>query len=170
MTKLYHRVPDNMVGDTLYPLNELKEVHPKIYKNIEGKYEGKKRQRVKKRTIPYLDCQWNDVLHFTAVHPRKIKEALNTSRTLECYVIDSEQLTPNNTVVYLNNQSEEPTKENYTTYDPDKIDQYAELPKATKRYYKEMQSKVKRPLLFVNVPHILYKGSVDISDAKIVRA
>ena len=166
MANLYHRVPDNMVGDTLYPLNELKDVHPDVYNKERQKYEGRK--AATEQTISYLDCRWNDVLHLTAVHPKKIKDALDTDKTFQYYQIDPHRLTPDNTVVYRYDQTGPLTKEDVTTYNPNKVAGYAELPEETKEYYQEMQKQGKRPLLFVHVPHILYKGSITVSDAEVI--
>ncbi len=71
---LYHWVPDDMIGDTLYPLNILKHTHPDLYTKKVSKYIG--REKVMDQIIPILDCLWNDVLHFTAVHPKDVKDAL----------------------------------------------------------------------------------------------
>ena len=166
MANLYHRVPDNMIGDTLYPLNELKDVHPDVYERERQKYEGRK--AVTAQTIPYLDCRWNDVLHLTAVHPKKLKDALDTNKTFQYYQIDPHRLEPDNTIVYLYNELGPLTKESFTTYDPNKITQYTELPEETKQYYQERQEQGKRPLLFVYIPHILYKGSINISDVEVI--
>lgn len=167
MQKLYHFVPKDMVGDTLYPLNELKEKYPEVYKKQKSKYKG--REFVTERKIPYLDCLWNDVLHLTAVHPREVKEGLGSSRTFKAFVVDPHQLEPSNTVVYLYEEKGRDLKESdFTPYDPEEIGQYAGLPEETKSYYEKMQEAGKRPLMFVRVPHILYQGSIDTSDLKVV--
>ena len=41
MNYLFHMVPQNMQGNTLYPLNDLREVNPKIYKEHKKKYKGR---------------------------------------------------------------------------------------------------------------------------------
>jgi hypothetical protein len=166
MANLYHRVPDNMVGDTLYPLNELKDIHPDVYERERTKREG--RERVMEQIIPYLDCWWNEVIHLTAVHPKKIKDALNTNKTFQYYQIDPGRLEPDNTIVYLYNELGPLTKESFTTYDPNKISEYTELPEETKEYYQERQEQGKRQLLFVYIPHILYKGRIDTSDVEVI--
>ncbi|MEX2369088.1 MAG: hypothetical protein WD552_01690 [Candidatus Paceibacterota bacterium] len=169
MNNLYHFVPQNMQGTVLYPLNELKDVYPDIYEEAKSKYKG--REAVMQQHIPFLDCLWNDVLHLTAVHPKDIKEALGAERKFKAFVINPHSLAAEKTVVYLYQHKDrmlKMDKENFSQYDPDDIGQYAELPEATKEYYREMREKGERPLLFVRVPHILYKGSVDTSNLEIV--
>lgn len=168
MQSLYHFVPENMRGDTLYPLNELEDVYPEIYERQKNKYEG--REFVTQREIPYLNCLWNDVLHLTAVHPKEIKKELGSSKTFQAFVIDPHQLEPSNTVVYLCQQKGRELSENdFKPYNPNEIDKYSDLPKETKEYYKRMQEADKRPLMFVRVPHILYQGSINTSDLEVVK-
>ena len=47
---LYHWVPNDMVGDTLYPLNELKKTHSDLYEQKVSKYIGS--EKVMKQVIP----------------------------------------------------------------------------------------------------------------------
>ena len=68
MNYLYHRVPDNFQGTTLYPLNDLKDILPDIYTRHISKYEG--RAHIVERHIPIFDdCLWNDVVFLSAVEP-----------------------------------------------------------------------------------------------------
>jgi len=45
---------------------------------------------------------------------------------------------------------------------------FSSIPQATKDYYKEMIGRGKRPLLYHKIPHILYKGTLDITDLPII--
>jgi len=67
MNFLYHLVPENMIGKILYPLNRLKSISPKSYKEQVKKYN--KREHVLEKTILSLNCKWKDVIHLTAVIP-----------------------------------------------------------------------------------------------------
>lgn len=161
-----------MQGNVLFPLNTLKETHPDIYEKEASKYVG--REQIMQQRIPTLDCLWNDVLHFSAVHPSQVKEALiEAGRTksfdIEFFEIDPHLLTPENTTVYLYRHSTLEDKfkeENFANYNPDDVAQYSVLPQETKDYYKEMISQDKKPLLFHRVPHIIFKGSLDTSKIK----
>ena len=70
MEYLYHRVPKNMSGTVLYPLNVLKKTHPGIYDEHVKKYSD--REHLLTTEVPPLHCLWNDVLHFTAVAPQEL--------------------------------------------------------------------------------------------------
>lgn len=176
MNYIYHWVPKDMRGDVLFPLNTLKETQPDLYEKEASKYVG--REFIMQQKIPFLDCLWNDVLHFSAVHPSVVKQALiESGRTkdfeYEFFEVDPHLLTPENTIVYLYRHTYMANKlkeDNFAKYNPDDIDKYSELPQDTKEYYKEMFSQGKNPLLFHRVPHILFKGSLDTSKIKRIKA
>mgnify|MGYP000078054636 CR=1 FL=1 len=91
---------------------------------------------------------------------------------LEFYEIDPHLLDPENTIVYLykNNKREGKLKENnFAKYNPDDIAQYSAMPIETKDYYKEMYMQGKNPLLFHKIPHILYRGSLDVSKVRKIK-
>lgn len=167
MNYIYHWVPENMQGDILYPLNVLKEKHPDLYQKEADKYVG--REHIMQQKIPFLDCLWNDVLHFSPVHPSIVKENLIAAGrtkpfTIEFFEIDPHLLNPEHTIVYLHqhrNKTDKMKEDNFAKYNPDNIAQYSEMPDETIRYYKEMYSQGEDPLLFHGVPHILYKGSLN---------
>ena len=175
MIYLYHRIPKNVEGNILYPLNRLKEKHPATYEQAAAKYIG--REHVKELRIPVLDCLWNDVLHFSSVHPKEIKQALVEAGrnvdlvTMNCYQIDPKLIEPQNAIVYLYAQADYKDKmneENFVPYNPDEIAKFSEMPQATKDYYKEAIAKGEEPLLYHKIPHILYKGTVDITNLPII--
>lgn len=167
MTYIYHRVPKNMRGNILYPLNVLKEIHPDIYKKEVSKYDG--REFIKKQEIPFLNCIWNDVLHFTAVHPQDIKQAfldLGVKYNLTYYQIDPNSLPEKDTIVYLYRHEKPEDKlkdDNFSPYRPSEVSLYSNLLDVTKAYYKEQLMANNKPLLYHRVPHILYKGNLDIT-------
>lgn len=172
-TYLYHRVPENMIGNILYPLNELKSIDQNLYEQAKKKYTG--REFVMEQRVPILHCLWNDVLHFSALHPIEIKKEFENNgkefTSQKFYKIDPHKLDQNNTIVYLfkhQNESEKFQPENWTVYDPSNLDGYTEMSDQTKNYYKMMFEKDDQPLLWAYVPHIMYRGSVDISDCEIV--
>ena len=171
MTHLYHSVPKELVGNILYPLNELKTIYPEIYAKERSKYIG--REEVTQQIIPKLDCLWNDVLHFSAVHPSIIKSALaeagdqvNLKRTY--YEVDPTLLDLEKTVIYLYLYKDKNKQENWAAYDPRDLDKYSLIPQFTKDYYKKMLERNERPLLYHGIPHILYRGTLDTTKLRIV--
>lgn len=161
------------MGNVLYPLNQLKEIYPDIYSEHFNKYKG--RELVTKNVIPKLNCLWNDVLHFIAVDPKKVYEEIRKYRPsvpkTYYYKIPAEVLDQENAVVYLyNNSSIDIDMDNkyFINYQPSDLDKHSILTKKTKEYYKEVYEKGGIPFLWVNVPHILYKGVLDISKIEII--
>jgi len=173
MSYLYHAVPKNLQGSILYPLNELKEKHPDNYKKQLSKYVG--RERIIQQRIPVLDCLWNDVLHFSAVNPIDIKQALveagrKPDFTMSYYKIDPKLIEPKNAVVYLYAQvdiKDKMNRENFVPYNPDRVINFSKMPQDTRDYYKEMVSQGLRPLLYHKIPHILYRGTLDTANLPI---
>lgn len=172
MEYLYHRVPDNMVGTILYPLNILKEKNPEIYTEHVKKYEG--REELLQSTIPPLNCLWNDVLHFAAVSPQELKSNLVKADTdlppSAWYKIPVSMLEGDKTIVfkYRRDISLTPDFREYENFDPANINTYKIVPEETIEYYKRKKEEGVRPLLFHQVPQILFKGTIDIKDLEIV--
>lgn len=172
MNYLYHQVPKNMKGKILYPLNVLKGADPELYSEHVKKYDG--RANVMEQTIPILDCLWNDALHLSAIHPKALKAALieaggSKEMQMTCYQIDPFSLDPEKTIVYLyRSPFGEQSAVNYIPFMPDEIEKYSTISKETKRYYREEYDKGNKPLKFHMVPHILYKGTLNIEGAPII--
>lgn len=171
MLYLYHAVPRFLTGTALYPLNELKNIYPEVYAKEFSKYTG--REEVTQQKIPGLDCLWNDVLHFTVVHPSAIKSALLEAGdpapfNRAYYEIDPAALDPKNAIVFLYRYRDWDREDNWAAYDPNDLETYSTIPHATKEYYKAKFQKNERPLLFHGVTHILYKGSLDVSSTRIL--
>ena len=171
MFYLYHSVPKECIGTVLYPLNELKEIYPEAYVKEFSKYAGRK--HITEQQIPGLNCLWNDVLHFSAVHPEKIKEALREAGELSpfkrlYYQVDPRLIDPSRAIVYLYRSQEKMTEENWAPYREMDLEEYASIPQLTKDYYKAMIEQGKHPLLYHRIPHILYKGILDVTNLPIV--
>ncbi len=174
MIYLYHSVPKNLQGNVLYPLNTLKEKYPNIYEQQISKYLG--REHITQQKIPILNCLWNDVLHFSAVNPKEIKQALieagrNPDFTMSYYQVKPKLLEPKNTIIYLYAQTNNKDKMNggnFAPYNPNEIARFSVIQQATKDYYKEMIGKNENPLLYHKIPHILYKGTLDITNLSII--
>ncbi len=172
MEYLYHRVPNNMSGTTLYPLNVLKKSHPDIYTEHAKKYEG--REQLLTATIPPLNCLWNDVLHFTAVAPHELKANLAKAgiemKPQAWYKVPVELIEGPNSIafIYRRDLGVMPNFKEYEAFDVSIMDIYRRVPDETIEYYKEENAKGKRPLLFHLVPHILYKGSIDTAGLEII--
>ena len=62
-----------MVGDVLYPLDQLAAVRPDLYEFQKSKYVG--REAALRFRIPGIDLLMGDTLHCAAVHPYRVFRA-----------------------------------------------------------------------------------------------
>lgn len=170
----YHRVPNPMEGTQLHPLNQLEHRLPNVYRREVAKYKG--REKLLSERIPILDCLWNDALHLSAVHPKTLAKAFlragNKKKGLwKFFVIDPNSLDTQNTVVF---KYTKPLKDwrsdrsEYVRYRPLNFNSYSCVPARAIDYWKACLSERRQPLLFGYIPHILYKGTIDISDAPVI--
>lgn len=172
MNYVYHLVPKDMQGEVLYPLNKLKTIFPELYNKKIEKYKG--REHLTREVIPFLNCLWNDVLHFSAVNPYDIKKAfteLGHPFKTRFYKVEAVSLKTEKTIVYLFNTDDKNGKlseSEFEKYCPEAISKYSKLPSKTKKYYKSELKKERWPLLFYKIPHILFKGEVNIKNASII--
>ena len=171
MPSLYHRVPSNMMGTTLYPLNTLRYKFPAIFAREERKYWD--RSHLPRIVIPRLGCPWNDVLFLVAVHPEEYKKELKRARPPDCmflrfFEIDVGTLDPSLLMVYLGRVGADPKGvEQYETFSRYRLDINAKIPESTQRYWCDKIRHGEDFLLFQNIPQYLYRGEIDIQDCRI---
>lgn len=173
---LYHRVPADLKGHILFPLNQLKSVYPSLYAAKAGSYRN--REAVMKARIPFLDCLWNDVLHFSPVHPDKIQQARVEAgfprRPRRYFEVDPVKngINASNAVIFLhqrvNPERFQLDEADFRVFNSERLSTLGEIPEPTLVYYKEMFEQGKRPLTYLYIPHILYRGRLDINSVKIV--
>ncbi|MBE7383867.1 MAG: hypothetical protein F6J95_020930 [Leptolyngbya sp. SIO1E4] len=176
MNYLYHRVPPNLTGSILYPLNTLKQKLPALYVAHAKKYLG--RESLTQQIIPPLGCLWNDVLHFSPVHPNLIREALIsagfTPTTMQWFQVNPMTMNFNsqNTAIYLSppKKYRDFTKsaEAFRPFNYASLPALSKLPEATLTYYQMSQKQGDSPLLFHRIPHILYQGELHLKDMTII--
>lgn len=177
---IYHKVPEEMMGDKLIPLNSLGITYPHLYEEYTKKYfDHPERPKLLKKQIPKLNCLWNDVLHFLPLHPYYVYQAITslgikTKEEQQFFKIPIERLTSNRNALYLY------TKEKYKGPAEDieedeikllNIETYKglkEIPSATVEYYKLENEKGNRFGLFSYIPHFLSLGDVEINDVESV--
>lgn len=168
---LYHRVPPQLEGDALHPLNVLREKYPDVYQQEVTKYQG--RERLMQQHLPNTDVLWNDVLHLTPVHPSDVKQAYieagGTSFPSEWYRIPVGSLDSIQATLFhgsLSDPEQGLQEQDVDIYNPEQLHTYAQLPEETRQYYREELSAGRRPLLFLHVPHVLYRGSIPLSSCE----
>ena len=183
MSVIYHMITQNFKGNTLYPLNQLKTQFPEIYAAQAQKYIG--REVLMQRQVPLLNCLWNDVLHFSPLHPSKIRAALVSVgfkwNIRPWFAIDPivSGFCSENAVIFLNTPPEDPTelsnfdfpKSDFVYFSLEHLEKLTkmEVPSATLEYLRFAKNNNERPVLFNHVPHVFYRGAIDVSDVEIVR-
>jgi hypothetical protein len=173
---LYHWVPADLEGHILYPLNQLKSIYPSLYVTKAAKYQN--RQAVMQARLPLLDCLWNDVLHFSPVHPSKVQEALAEAgfghKPRRYYEVDplAKGFNATNAIIFLhqrlNPEKFQLEEADFRAFHAGELSSLEEFPAATLAYYREMFEQGRRPLVYLYVPHILYRGALDIRDVKVI--
>ena len=177
MNYIYHRVPNNLIGNTLYPLNTIKNINPEIYATEVSKYDG--REHVKEQRIPLFDnALWNDVLFFVAVEPNKIYKARREAgwpdlKPQKYFKINPRSLDQSKLGIFLFQTNADPrnyTHNNFINYSDESLNNITEVPDSTKEYflkeYEAGESYIK--LFYRYIPHVLYHGEINISDAEII--
>lgn len=173
---IYHIVPSNLEGTTLYPLNVLKNIYPDKYEEHRSKYEG--REELMDFIIPHLNCLWNDVLFFLPFHPNQIyKEIIKhfphirDRKNLQFYKIPINKINTKNAVFFLDISKKESIRMDYTCEMVDSADAICETSvlDIQKKYFEEKgRSGEKRPYLFSKTTHFILKDFVDIGEVEIV--
>ena len=174
-TFVYHRRGPEFAGDTLYPLNRLRERFPAIYENAVKKYEG--REWLINVTIPPLRCLWNDVLHFSLVHPYIIFKSLlgtgfnDKSRELLWFEIPLEDALSQPSTLYLNNRPWQHEKillnSDFEPATEARVCELSGMPEINLQYYRDCAAKGERPLLWKRAPHLLIKGELNVASCRV---
>lgn len=176
MSFIYHIVPSNFTGNTLYPLNQLKIHLPEIYAEQVKKYTG--REILTQYKIPLLNCLWNDVLHFSPVHPKQIRNAFvnvgftwNPRSWFSLNPIHS-GFNSENAVIFLSTPRPfgnfNIPETDFIPFSQEQLKKVMELPDTTLEYLKFAKNNRQRPFMFNHIPHILYLGIIDISYMEII--
>lgn len=173
MFYLYHKVPENGVrGNVLYPLSTLKVLFPDIYKAEVAKYKG--REEDMQKFIPVLNCMWNDVLHLSPISPAEICKALIAAGrkdqfSFTCFKIGAEKINASNAVIYLFSHPSNGVIDNkeIVPYQIDQLDEYKNITDLARDHYLQRLSVQKRVLLHYGLPHVLYKGNIDITSTAV---
>lgn len=171
MHYVYHGVPENMEGNELIPLNQMKESYPELYALHLTKYEG--REEILERRIPLLNCLWNDVIQFLPLHPRKVFELqvelglISEVPPYKFFAIDPKLFNPEKAVVFFKSAPGEENVEIRWLRDVD-LAEIQEIPQATIDYYKSLVGSRELPFNYQFVPHVVYAGSIDVSGSQII--
>lgn len=167
MTYFYHGVPPDFEGRELMSLTKLHQHRPDLYAKYLEKY--KDREEILERQIPLLNCLWNDVIQLLPINPLplfELQQELGIITEIPDYSyfqIDSDLLDESDAVVYFKSA---PGEENITVewLRNVNLDELQSIPEATQRYYESMVGTGEPVFNYQFVPHIIYKGTIDVSN------
>ncbi len=170
---VYHAVPRNFQGTTIYPLNQLKNVYPTIYTERVKAYSW--RPEVMEQPVHPLNCFWNDCIFLTATPPQLVKQELykidpGHQFPSKFWKIDAHTLEPQNTTIYnfATNVRPHPAQD-FLPYNPGNLEEYTQVPSRTIEYWQQcIYEGRKRMLLYLYIPHIMYKGTINTRELEIV--
>ena len=176
MKYVYHFKRPSMEGDTLYPLNRLKEIYPETFNNHASKYKG--REVLMDRTLPLLNCLWNDVLHLSPIHPQKIldsweKHGLKLGlKDFPVYKIPLDQLDQNKIIYFDPHVGEygnfEFSDEQVRPFNLEEYQEQKEVSKLQIDIWKKDRAEGRQMFWFSHTTHVLYQGVIDISSLDII--
>jgi hypothetical protein len=196
MPVVYHGVPSGMVGERIYPLNQLAAVAPDAYELQRAKYLG--REAVLDARISQTGLLFNDTVHCAPLHPYRLfaarerlgfdpprASASRTSGTSRFsglfFEIPLQRILAHPVLWYrwetlwINGAPDEdvaltPPLDEFERFDPGSYrDGIAEVTDAHLAYLRRMKEEGKRPLLFVHIPHVLVAGPIDTHGLRVIR-
>jgi len=172
---LYHRAVRDVRGDALLPLNALREAHPDVYAREAAKYAGRE-SLAAERVLP-LGCGWGDVLFFSPVHPGSLLNAVRASGRsvppVRFWTLRADALDPARTCLkrvrpWPDGRYTPPLPEDYVPFDPSTLARVSEPSSTTLERLRTLPPQA--PLiLWSDVPHVLYRGTVPLSALNEVR-
>lgn len=166
---IYHHVPEKQSGDVIYPLNQLKEKFPDIYKKQFAKYDSIKEKDV---YIPGFGY-WNDCINLMPVDPGLVKEELekyghDTNWRWRFYKIDSEELDNSNLILMIMTENNGVLGRDFIPFNKANFEKYCHIGEATRAIFQKAKVNNEQPNTFAHVPHVLYKDSINTAKFEIV--
>lgn len=166
---LYHRAVRDVRGDRLLPLNALRDAHPDVYTREAAKYAGREALATE-RVLP-LECGWGDVLFFSPVHPGPLLDAVRESGRevppIRFWTLWADQLDAARACLHFvrpwpGGRYTPPVPQDYAPYDAPTLARLSEPSAATLDRLRNLPPQA--PLiLWSDVPHVLYRGTVPLS-------
>lgn len=166
---LYHHVPEDQVGDVIYPLNQLKEISPDLYKKHFAKYDKIREKDVK---IPGFGF-WNDCVNLMPVIPGLVKAELekyghNTDWEWRFYKINPDSLDSSKLIIMVMTENEGVLDRKYIQFSKEAFEAYCHIGDATRACFQKAKDNNEQPNTFARIPHVLYRDSINIKDTEVV--
>jgi hypothetical protein len=160
-----------MRGDTLYPLNALRSMHPDLYGEERRKYVG--REELQELRIPVLDVLWNDALHLSPIQPSRLAALWRAAGlsspawNREFFEIPVDRIDAKRAVWFASGAL---PFDDVTPFDPGRYRELTEPPPAYGEYLRRYLDEGRSPRPFAYVPHVLVAAPVDVAGLPLVRA
>lgn len=184
MTFVYHGAPREMVGEVLYSLDQLADVHPDLHARQRQKYAG--REAVSEFQVPHLDRGFTDTVHCGPIHPYRLYSARwalghdpparpqGTHFSGLFYEIPLERILVHNVAWYtwqtlwINGAPGEdvprtPPRADFEPFEERRYRPLSAVPGAHLDYLQRMKQRGAPALFFVHIPHVLVAGPIDVS-------
>lgn len=179
MEFIYHAVPKDMIGQTLYPLFELRRLHPSLYEDAVKKYDDHpKRKELPNKLIRALNCARGDVLHFSSVHPARVFAALKTvfpdgNRQVRFFKIPFERINVPAVLFDMNRREyafgEEDPDEAFDILDSDRYREVKIVPQQAYDFYWEWQRRGEPGApAWGKIPHVFVRGAVNVAGCEVI--
>jgi len=170
---IYHIKNKSFRGKYIYPLSELKEIYPDIYKKEIKKYETRKQHP--KIKIDIINTTWEDCVNFSTLNPIKIfqlEELLGTPgykniKDIDVFRFNIKDLKNFDMCLYDDSKSPK-NDEAYKKINPNTYKETQFIPNETTKYFIKSKDNQEYPLLFGYITHLLVKGKVPVSKADII--
>ena len=165
MAYIYHSIPEDLQGNQLIPLSDMRSLRPDLYAKYLEKYKG--REEILERKIPLLNCSWNEVVHLLPLHPHTLFELQKELGLIQevpdysYFQIDSSLLKTDQAVVYFKSA---PGEENVTVRWLEDVDlaDLQTVPQATETTIK-VKMAAKNPCSTINSCHMFCIEGVSTS-------
>lgn len=167
---LFHLITDDIRGDHILALNQLRTAYPDLYTRHAAKHHG--REWVIEEPIPALECTWGDVVFLSPVDSTEIFAALaRAGRATDlppAATIQALRLNPENCIIRL-------VRHGAGGHYPDPSDEHDYLPFTTASLRAVSGVTVAAitrlenlglpdpGLPWVDVPHVLHRGAILVS-------
>lgn len=181
MSFLYHMVPKNMAGETLFPLSDLQQHAPETYAREVKKYDDHpQRKMLPQRILKKINCRQSEVLHFSPIHPHLMFAGLKSifpewNYSSLFYEIPIERIRGIPAVSFDMNKTgtyvfgaDEP-EEMFELVTPENYQILTELPKEALEFYKQWKARGEKGAPAMGrIPHVMVQGQVNIANCKII--
>ena len=89
---------------------------------------------------------------------------------VKCLKIKPKDLDKNLIIVFLypKNIIERDKRKAYTRFKVNNLKKYGKIPVKTKKYFKKTFDEYQRPFWFHLIPHILYRGNINIKNCEVI--